>query len=140
MLDPYPSGASPPGVPVNTTGGRPTRMHKPYLDYCSPYHNWRAIYTYNPLENISSEFEHLIEGGEVLMWSEQTDSYDLETKVWPRAAAAAEVLWSGPRKESMLADASMRLGEWRERVVTDLDIRMSPVQNTWCLMEGGCQL
>ncbi|KEF63494.1 uncharacterized protein A1O9_01472 [Exophiala aquamarina CBS 119918] len=140
FLDPYPSGRSPSGVPFNTSGGFPSKVAAPYLDYCNPFHNWRHIYTYNPLGNVSSALHHLIEGGEVLMWSEQTDSFDLDTKLWPRAGAAAEVLWSGIRDESMLADASKRLGEWRERTVGELDIRMSPVQMTWCLMEGGCNL
>ncbi|OAG43629.1 hypothetical protein AYO21_02215 [Fonsecaea monophora] len=140
FLDPYPSGKSPPGVPYNTSGGYPSRLKKPYLDYCNPYHNWRQMYTYNPLGNISTHLQEGIEGGEVLMWSEQTDSSDLDSKLWPRVAAAAEVLWAGVREESMLEDATKRLGEWRERGVIDLGLRMSPVTMTWCLMEGGCNL
>ncbi|KIX05982.1 uncharacterized protein Z518_03956 [Rhinocladiella mackenziei CBS 650.93] len=140
FLDPYPTGKSPPGVPFNTSGGSSSKLKPPYLDYCGPFHNWRHMYMYNPLANISDDLQHGIEGGEVLMWSEQTDSIDLDTKLWPRAAAAAEVLWSGLREETMLEDASKRLGEWRERGVTDLGIRMSPVQMTWCLMEGACNL
>ena len=135
FLVPYPSGKSPPGVPYNTSGGYPSNLTKPYLDYCAPYHNWRQMYTYNPLANISVELQDNIEGGEVLMWSEQTDSSDLDSKLWPRVAAAAEVLWSGVREESMLADATRRLGEWRERGVVDLGMHMSPVTMTWCLME-----
>ncbi|KAL2440932.1 Beta-hexosaminidase [Exophiala dermatitidis] len=140
FLNPYPSGKSPHGVPYNTSGGYPTRLKKPYLDYCSPFHNWRQIYTYNPLENITADLLGNIEGGEVLMWSEQTDSVDLDFKLWPRVAAAAEVLWTGVRNETMLEAASRRLGEWREREVTDFDMGMTPVQMTWCLMEGGCNL
>jgi len=138
FLDPYPTGRSPPGVPFNTSGGQPSRLAKPYLDYCNPYHNWRHMYMYDPLANISSDLVQGVEGGEVLMWSEQTDSIDLDIKLWPRAAAAAEVLWSGIREDAMLEDATKRLGEWRERGVTDLGVRMSPVAMTWCLMEGGC--
>jgi hexosaminidase len=98
------------------------------------------MYTYNPVANISADLLHGVEGGEVLLWSEQTDSFDLDIKLWPRVAAAAEVLWAGIRDESMLEDAATRLGEWRERAVTDLDINMSPVHMTWCHMEGGCNL
>ena len=139
FLDPYPSGLSPPNVPFNTTGGRPSRLKAPYLDYCGPYHNWRAMFVYDPLANISSDLYHLVEGGEVLLWSEQTDSVDLDFKLWPRAASAAEVLWAGVRNASMIASATRRLGEWRERLVLDHGISASPVQMEWCLMESGCE-
>lgn len=139
FLDPYPNGKSPPGVPFNTSGGLPSRLNPPYLDYCSPYHNWRSMYTFDPLEGIPEHLQDGIEGGESLMWSEQTDGIDLDFKLWPRAAAAAEVLWSGPRKATMIAEATWRLGHWRERTVLDGQVRASPVGMTWCLMEGGCQ-
>ncbi|EXJ95309.1 hypothetical protein A1O1_00429 [Capronia coronata CBS 617.96] len=140
FLNPYPAGKSPVGVPYNTSGGHPSKLKKPYLDYCNPFHNWRDMYTYDPLANISPDLVDNVEGGEVLMWSEQTDSIDLDSKLWPRVAAAAEVLWTGVRDETMLEDASRRLGEWREREVTDFQTAVSPVHMTWCLMEGGCNL
>lgn len=139
FLNPYPGGVSPPGVPYNTSGGQKSRLKAPYQDYCSPLKNWRHIYSYDPLVNISKELQHLIEGGEVLLWSEQTDSIDLDSKLWPRAAAAAEVLWAGPRDTRMIDSAERRLAEWRERRVVDDGLRASPVGMTWCLMEGGCQ-
>lgn len=138
FVSPYPSGASPPGVPYNSSGGRRSRLKPPYLDYCSPMNNWRHIYSYNPLVNVTKDLQHLIEGGEVLLWSEQTDSIDLDSKLWPRAAAAAEVLWSGPRDTRRIDDAEKRLAEWRERLVIDRGVRAGAVGMTWCLMEGGC--
>lgn len=76
------------------------------------------------------------------MWSEQTDSWDLDFKLWPRAAAAAEVLWSGPSEEGKVwdSDVTWRLGMWRERLVEEKGIGASPVTMSWCLMEGGCEL
>lgn len=139
-INPYPSGFSPPGVPYNTSGGVPTISKDPFLDYCGPYKNWRHIYVYDPYVNITEDVRHLIEGGEVHMWSEQTDPVNLDGRVWPRAAAAAEVLWSGPREAGMLEEASRRLGMWRERVVLDRGVSSAVVQKTWCLMEGGCNL
>lgn len=140
FINPYPSGVSPPGVPYGTNGSVPTIIKDPFLDYCNPMKNWRHIYMYNPLQNITdSNLQNMVEGGEVLLWSEQTDPVDVDYKLWPRAAAAAEVLWAGPRNTSMIVDASKRLGRWRERVVTDLGVAASPVQMTWCLMEGGCE-
>lgn len=67
FLNPYPEGASPPGVPYNSSGGQQSRLKAPYMDYCSPMKNWRHIYSYNPLVNISEGLHHLIEGGEVLV-------------------------------------------------------------------------
>ncbi len=140
FINPYPSGISPPGIPYNTPGGVPTVIQDPFLDYCNPLKNWRHIYVYDPYVNITSDVQYLIEGGEVHMWTEQTDPVNLDSRVWPRAAAAAEVMWSGPRNASMIEDASGRLGRWRERVVLDHSVQAGPVQMTWCLMEGGCDL
>ncbi|KAF7510182.1 hypothetical protein GJ744_007081 [Endocarpon pusillum] len=140
FINPYPSGVSPPNVPYNTSGGVPTIIHDPFLDYCTPMKNWRHIYVYDPLVNITTDVQHLIEGGEVHMWNEQTDPVNLDSRVWPRAAAAAEVMWSGPRNASMIEDALRRLADWRERAVLDYTIQSAMVQMTWCLMEGGCNL
>ena len=124
FINPYPSGLSPPGIPYNTSGGIPTQIADPFLDYCNPLKNWRHIYLYDPHVNITTDVQHLIEGGEVHMWSEQTDPVSLDSRVWPRAAAAAEVLWSGPRNASQIEDG----------------VQAAVVQMTWCLMEGGCNL
>ena len=140
FINPYPAGFSPPGVPYNTSGGVASQIADPFLDYCNPLKNWRHIYFYDPLVNVTSDHEYLIEGGEVHLWTEQTDPVDLDQKLWPRAAAAAEVLWSGPRNASMIEDASKRLAEWRERVVVDHGVGAGVVQMAWCLMEGGCNL
>lgn len=140
FINPYSSGVSPPNIPYNTPGGVPTVIQDPFLDYCTPMKNWRHIYVYDPLVNITTDVQHLIEGGEVHMWNEQTDPVNLDSTVWPRAAAAAEVMWSGPRNASMVEDASRRLAGWRERAVLDYTIQSAMVQMTWCLMEGGCNL
>lgn len=124
----------------NPNFSEPDRVIKPpYLDSCSPFKNWRHIYSYNPLEGISQEYKHLIAGGEVHMWGELTDSITLDSTLWPRVAAAAEVMWSGAGK---LADESTtrRLAEFRERLVAR-GVRAGMVQMEWCLRtEGKCTL
>jgi hexosaminidase len=140
FINPYPTGYSPTGIPYNSSGGVATRIADPFVDYCIPLKNWRHIYIYDPLVNITADLQHLIEGGEVHLWTEQTDPVDMDQKLWPRAAAAAEVLWSGPRSVSMIEGASKRLAQWRERVVVDHGVGAGVVQMTWCLMEGGCDL
>ena len=73
------------------------------------------------------------------MWSEQTDPVNLDDNVWPRAAAAAEVLWSGAKdaegRNRSQVEASPRLGEWRERMV-QRGIQAGPVQMVFCTQNG----
>jgi hexosaminidase len=78
------------------------------------------------------------------MWSEQTDPVNLDRMVWPRAAAAAEILWSGAKdgegRNRSQIEASPRLAEMRERLVAQ-GIGAEPVQMPYCTMEGVvCQL
>lgn len=55
------------------------------------------------------------------MWAEQIDPVNFDKQAWPRAAAAAEVLWSGAKDASgqnrSQIEASPRLSEFRERLV-----------------------
>jgi hexosaminidase len=127
---------------INPIPGDPQSLiHDPFLDYCNPVKNWRHIYSYNPYTNITADLFHLMEGGEVHMWTEQTDPVTMDRMIWPRAAAAAEVLWSGPKNGTNLTEVSRRLGMWRERVVLEGGVQAGMVQMTWCLMgEGSCEL
>ncbi|TKY50644.1 Beta-hexosaminidase 1 [Spatholobus suberectus] len=56
---------------------------------------WDVVYTAEPLEGIQRASEQkLVLGGEVCMWGETADTSDVQQTIWPRAAAAAERLWS----------------------------------------------
>lgn len=90
------------------------------------------------LADIPEHLQHLVLGGEVSLWSEQTDEFNLDVMLWPRAAAAAEVLWSGARNMDKQGEASRRLAEMRDRLVAR-GIRAEPVRMAWCEMEGGCR-
>ncbi|KAI9810347.1 MAG: N-acetyl-glucosamine-6-phosphate deacetylase [Pycnora praestabilis] len=109
--------------------------HYPFTDYCSPYKNWRLMYSYDPLDNIPSEQRHLVLGGEVHIWSEQTDPVNLDDMVWPRTSAAGEVLWSGAKdaqgQNRSQIEASPRLAEMRERMVAK-GVKAGPVQMIYC--------
>jgi hexosaminidase len=111
----------------------------PFLDYCGPFHNWRLIYSKDPLEGVPEDKHHLVIGGEAHMWAEQTDPINLDPSLWPRAAAAAEVLWSGAKdatgQNRSQIDAAPRLSEMRERLVA-LGIRAEPIQMAFCTMNG----
>lgn len=103
--------------------------------WCDPFKSWQAIYAFDPFANITASQQHFVKGGtleifatrhrldtdirlpgETLLWTEQADSTSLDTYVWPRAAAAGEVFWTGaatsagPRDG---AEALPRLHDWR---------------------------
>ncbi|MCJ1427664.1 N-acetyl-glucosamine-6-phosphate deacetylase [Sticta canariensis] len=111
----------------------------PFNDYCTPTKNWRLIYSYDPLSGIPPNATHLVLGGEVHMWSEQTDGVNLDDMVWPRASAAGEVLWSGAKNEAgenrSQIEASPRLSEIRERMV-QRGVRAGPIQPVFCTQNG----
>lgn len=110
-------------------------QYYPFNDYCSPVKNWRLVYSYDPLGGVAPENAHLVLGGEVHIWSEQTDPINLDDMVWPRTSAAGEVLWSGRQDASgqnrSQITASPRLAEMRERMVLR-GVRAGPVQMVFC--------
>ncbi|KAL9003354.1 MAG: hypothetical protein Q9188_003765 [Gyalolechia gomerana] len=114
-------------------------IRPPYLDYCSPYKNWRHIYAYDPVAEIPQSQRHLVRGGEAHLWGELTDSVNLDGMLWPRVAAAAEVTWSAPGKKPE-ESTTRRLADMRERLVMQ-GVRAGVVQMEWCLRyQGRCRL
>jgi hexosaminidase len=113
-------------------------QYYPYADYCSPRKNWRLMYSYDPLSGVSADKQKLIVGGECHLWAEQTDPVNLDRQMWPRAAAAAEVLWSGAKDAQghnrSQVEAAPRLSEMRERLVAR-GVQAEPIQMDFCLME-----
>jgi hexosaminidase len=89
-----------------------------YLDHLSPasYH-----YGIDPLadaaQKIAPEEASRILGGEACMWAEYVNAETVDSRIWPRAAAIAERLWS-PKEvadvDSMYArmEAVSRVLEW----------------------------
>ncbi|NVO29850.1 beta-N-acetylhexosaminidase [Hymenobacter lapidiphilus] len=62
-----------------------------------------------PVDNpLSVAQQQLILGGEAAMWSEFADSVIVDSRIWPRAAAVAERLWSA-REVTNMADMYRRL-------------------------------
>jgi hexosaminidase len=56
---------------------------------------WDQFYNNEPFEAITDPTQQaLVLGGEAAAWAEQIDQGDLDSTIWPRAAAAAEKLWS----------------------------------------------
>ncbi|OLL21637.1 Beta-hexosaminidase [Neolecta irregularis DAH-3] len=107
----------------------------PFADYCSPVKSWRLIYSYDPLANLTIEETKSVIGGEIHLWAEQTDSSNLDRMLWPRASAAAEVLWSGRQDSNgvnrTFLEATPRLHEMRFRMISK-SIHAEPIQPLWC--------
>ena len=76
--------------------------------------------------------------GEQALWTEQSGPENLDPIVWPRAAASAEVFWTGPGgngSEALprLHDVAFRL---RQRGVKAIQL-----QPMWCALRAGkCNL
>ncbi|KAJ0018368.1 hypothetical protein Pint_11669 [Pistacia integerrima] len=70
-----------------------SNQDKWYLDHLDT--PWQQFYLNEPLTNIKeSSQQKLVMGGEVCMWGETVDASDIQQTIWPRAAAAAERLWT----------------------------------------------
>ncbi|KAI0021021.1 glycoside hydrolase family 20 protein [Xylariomycetidae sp. FL0641] len=108
----------------------------PFNDWCDPYKNWRLVYSYDPRGGLPAAQAELVLGGEVAAWSETIDEANLDAILWPRAAAAGEVLWSGRvdpatgHNRSQL-DAGPRLAQFRE-VLLARGVQAAPVQMVFC--------
>ncbi|XP_046659208.1 chitooligosaccharidolytic beta-N-acetylglucosaminidase-like [Homalodisca vitripennis] len=105
-----------------------------YLDHGfwgrTQYHSWRRAY-----DNRLPQGRNML-GGEVAMWGELVDDHNLDAKVWPRATAAAERLWSDPTTTNRLAED--RLVEQRDRLVKR-GLQPEAIQPRWCAQnQGGC--
>ncbi|KAI4872182.1 hypothetical protein NFI96_031022, partial [Prochilodus magdalenae] len=85
-----------------------------YINHISYGQDWRNSYTVQP-QNFSGteQQKKLVIGGEVCMWGEYVDATNLTPRLWPRASAAAERLWSDEEKTSSVDKAFPRLEAFR---------------------------
>ncbi|CAK6444316.1 unnamed protein product [Pipistrellus nathusii] len=101
-----------------TAAGFPVILSAPwYLDRISYGQDWRVYYAVEPLDfSGTQEQKQLVLGGEACLWGEYVDSTNLSPRLWPRASAIGERLWSGKEVRS-LDDAYKRLSAHRCRMV-----------------------
>lgn len=107
-------------------------------NWCSPYKGWQVVYDNSPLQIIKSHGyankRNLVLGGEAALWTEQADSASVDAKIWPRAAALGERLWSEP--SSTWIHAEQRMLKQRERLVKR-GIAAESLEPEWCLQNQG---
>jgi len=114
---------------------------KPGGYWCQPYSEWYTIYRY--MQDARAKFSDdewgKVQGSQVLSWSEGADEWNTELRLWPRAAALAEALWSNPTKSWY--DAAPRLMRFRSRLA-EAKIPSKPMQPTFCEQgpPNGCNL
>jgi len=101
-----------------------------YINFVSyGYQEWYKFYQVEPMRNFSGNPELLI-GGEACLWTEYVDGTNIETRLWPRASAIAERLWSAATVNDP-EEAKFRLDEHRCRLLRR-GIPASPVLNGYC--------
>jgi hexosaminidase len=67
--------------------------------WCGPYKTWQRIYDYDFTLNLTdSQAKHVL-GVIAPLWAEQVDDATVSQKLWPRAAAVGELVWSGNRDD-----------------------------------------
>ncbi|XP_007941560.1 beta-hexosaminidase subunit beta [Orycteropus afer afer] len=119
-----------------TAAGFPVILAAPwYLDWISYGQDWKKYYEVEPLNfSGSQEQKKLIIGGEACLWGEYVDATNLTPRLWPRASAVGERLWSN-RDVRNLDDAYNRLTRHRCRMVRR-GIAAEPLFTGYCNFES----
>ena len=127
-----------------------------YSAWCEPFKTWQNAYTFDPLANLTSSQTSLVLGGQQLLWTEQSGPENVDSIVWPRAAASAEVFWTGASRPGV-EEALARLHDVRyvHRLSSQLPCINNPsryrmvqrginainLQPLWCAIRPGqCDL
>jgi hexosaminidase len=89
-----------------------------YLNYISYGPDWHQYYSCDPqnFNGTDAEMSNVI-GGHACLWGEYVDSTNFMPRMWPRASAVAERLWS-PKTVVSLSDASVRFDNQRCRLLS----------------------
>lgn len=98
-------------------------------NWCSPYNGWKTVYN-NRLENIAGNHIARVLGAEAAVWSEKIDEHTLGQRLWPRASALAERLWTNPSNDWRIAEARLLLH--RQQLIEN-GIAADVIQPEWCL-------
>ncbi|KAK9438595.1 N-acetylglucosaminidase [Metarhizium brunneum] len=104
--------------------------------WCAPYKTWQRIYDYDFTANLTSDQAKHIIGAAAPLWSEQVDDAVISSKMWPRAAALAELVWSGNKDPKTglkrTTYLTQRILNFREYLVAN-GIGAAPLVPKYCL-------
>ncbi|KAJ3445196.1 beta-hexosaminidase [Anaeramoeba flamelloides] len=105
------------------------QQHPNDKEYYEWMDTWKGMYYNEPTNGIESGEEYIL-GGEACMWSEQVFPSSLQTRVWPRACAVGERLWS---QKDVLdeQDATNRLNKF-SCILNQRKIPTSPLSPGFC--------
>ncbi|XP_050682600.1 probable beta-hexosaminidase fdl [Leptidea sinapis] len=91
------------------------------------YNSWQKVYEHRPWAR--KNIQNML-GGEATVWSPTLGSGGLDARVWPRAAALAERLWSD-RPEGATRSVQARLDVQRTRLIKR-GVQVAPLWSLWC--------
>jgi len=102
--------------------------------WCAPYKTWQRIYDYDFTYNLTSTQAALVQGAIAPLFSEQVDDTIISQKVWPRAAALAELTWSGNRNaegKKRTTELTQRILNFREYLLA-IGVQAAPLMPKYC--------
>ncbi|CBX98249.1 hypothetical protein IAQ61_010347 [Plenodomus lingam] len=103
--------------------------------WCAPYKTWQRIYDFDFTLNLTDTQKALVQGAIAPLWSEQVDSVVVSQKMWPRAAALAELVWSGNKDENgnlRTTELTQRILNFREYLVAN-GVQAAPLMPKYCV-------
>lgn len=102
-----------------------------YLNIISYGQDWKKYYDCDPHDfEGSEEQKSRVLGGEASLWAEYADGSNILSRLWPRASAVGERLWS-PRNVKSSDDAQFRLDQMRCNLIRR-GISAQPILNGFC--------
>ncbi|GAB6027657.1 hypothetical protein CHUAL_001898 [Chamberlinius hualienensis] len=118
-------------VPIAQQGYKMILSSCWYLNYISYGPDWKNYYKCDPHDfDGNDEQKTLVIGGEAAMWGEYVDGTNILARIWPRASAVAERLWS-PSSVNDTDSANFRLDQQRCRMLRR-GTPAQPILNGFC--------